>query len=88
MGRVSRFPAHISPKFENGRHGRFGADPYLSGEGAYETISGIQSQGVQAVAKHFINKWVQLFYCEIVNTKTYLMIYTIVLLLSLNSAKL
>ena len=34
----------------------FGADPFLSGEGAYETISGIQSQGVQAVAKHFINK--------------------------------
>ncbi|KIP12629.1 glycoside hydrolase family 3 protein [Phlebiopsis gigantea 11061_1 CR5-6] len=33
----------------------FGGDPYLSGEGAYETIIGIQSQGVQAVAKHFIN---------------------------------
>ncbi|KAI0348699.1 glycoside hydrolase family 3 protein [Trametopsis cervina] len=33
----------------------FGADPYLSGEGVYETITGIQSQGVQAVAKHFIN---------------------------------
>ncbi|EKM48811.1 glycoside hydrolase family 3 protein [Phanerochaete carnosa HHB-10118-sp] len=33
----------------------FGADPFLSGEGAYETIMGIQSQGVQAVAKHFIN---------------------------------
>lgn len=35
---------------------RFGADPYLSGEGAYESIIGIQSQGVQAVMKHFINK--------------------------------
>ncbi|THH31988.1 hypothetical protein EUX98_g2192 [Antrodiella citrinella] len=34
----------------------FGGDPYLSGEGAYETIMGIQSQGVQAVAKHIINK--------------------------------
>ncbi|KAH8100581.1 glycoside hydrolase family 3 protein [Cristinia sonorae] len=33
----------------------FGGDPYLSGEGAYETIMGIQSQGVQAVAKHLIN---------------------------------
>ncbi|KDR74106.1 hypothetical protein GALMADRAFT_227804 [Galerina marginata CBS 339.88] len=33
----------------------FGADPYLSGEGAYETIMGIQSNGVQACAKHFIN---------------------------------
>lgn len=33
----------------------FGGDPYLSGEGAYETIIGIQSQGVQAVAKHLIN---------------------------------
>ena len=26
---------------------RFGADPYLSGEGAYETVMGIQSAGVQ-----------------------------------------
>jgi len=25
----------------------FGADPYLNGEGAFETITGIQSQGVQ-----------------------------------------
>ncbi|KAF7982050.1 hypothetical protein HWV62_30326 [Athelia sp. TMB] len=33
----------------------WGGDPYLSGEGAYETITGIQSQGVQATAKHFIN---------------------------------
>jgi beta-glucosidase len=33
----------------------FGADPYLSGEGAYETIMGIQSAGVQATAKHYIN---------------------------------
>ncbi|KZP32329.1 glycoside hydrolase family 3 protein [Athelia psychrophila] len=33
----------------------WGGDPYLSGEGAYETITGVQSQGVQATAKHFIN---------------------------------
>ncbi|KAF5311920.1 hypothetical protein D9619_003054 [Psilocybe cf. subviscida] len=33
----------------------FGADPYLSGEGAYETIMGMQSAGVQATAKHYIN---------------------------------
>ena len=29
-------------------------DPYLVGEGAYETVMGIQSTGVQANAKHFI----------------------------------
>ena len=34
----------------------FGGDPYLTGEGAFETITGMQSQGVQAVAKHLINK--------------------------------
>ncbi|KAJ7078551.1 glycoside hydrolase family 3 protein [Mycena belliarum] len=33
----------------------FGGDAYLSGEGAYETIIGMQSQGVQATAKHIIN---------------------------------
>ncbi|KAG8737692.1 hypothetical protein FRC12_017054 [Ceratobasidium sp. 428] len=33
----------------------FGADPYLSGEAAYASITGIQSQGVQACAKHYIN---------------------------------
>ncbi|KAF8898513.1 glycoside hydrolase family 3 protein [Infundibulicybe gibba] len=33
----------------------FGGDPYLSGEGAYESIMGIQSAGVQATAKHYIN---------------------------------
>lgn len=32
----------------------FGPDPYLNGEGAFETISGIQSVGVQACAKHLL----------------------------------
>lgn len=33
----------------------FGADPFLSGEAAYETILGLQAGGVQATAKHYIN---------------------------------
>ncbi|KAI5120132.1 hypothetical protein M0805_001900 [Coniferiporia weirii] len=33
----------------------FGADPFLAGEAAYETILGMQSSGIQACAKHFIN---------------------------------
>ncbi|KAL1688130.1 glycoside hydrolase family 3 protein [Schizophyllum commune] len=33
----------------------FGADPYLAGEAAYETILGMQEAGVQACAKHLIN---------------------------------
>ncbi len=37
---------------------RFGADPYLSGEAAFETVQGMQSAGVQACAKHYINKFV------------------------------
>ena len=36
----------------------FGADPYLTGESAYETVLGIQQAGVQACAKHYINKCV------------------------------
>ncbi|KAJ7114672.1 glycoside hydrolase family 3 protein [Mycena crocata] len=32
----------------------FGPDPYLTGEAAFETITGIQSTGVMACAKHFI----------------------------------
>jgi beta-glucosidase len=31
----------------------FGPEPYLAGEGAYETIVGVQSAGVQACAKHY-----------------------------------
>ena len=34
----------------------FGADPFLAGEAAYETIIGLQSGGVMACAKHYINK--------------------------------
>ncbi|KAH9010565.1 glycoside hydrolase superfamily, partial [Lactarius pseudohatsudake] len=33
----------------------FGADPFLASVGAYETIIGMQSAGVQACAKHYIN---------------------------------
>ncbi|KAJ7034682.1 glycoside hydrolase family 3 protein [Mycena alexandri] len=33
----------------------FGADPFLAGEAAYETILGMQEGGVQACAKHLIN---------------------------------
>ncbi|EGG00630.1 family 3 glycoside hydrolase [Melampsora larici-populina 98AG31] len=32
----------------------FGADPYLNGEAAYETVKGVQSQGVQTCVKHLI----------------------------------
>ena len=32
----------------------FGPDPYLNGEGAYETIVGVERIGVQACAKHFL----------------------------------
>ncbi|TFK63100.1 hypothetical protein BDN72DRAFT_848024 [Pluteus cervinus] len=32
----------------------FGPDPYLNGEGAYHTITGVQSVGVQACIKHLI----------------------------------
>ena len=34
----------------------FGADPFLVSVSAYETILGLQSAGVQACAKHYINK--------------------------------
>ncbi|KAG9008319.1 hypothetical protein FRB90_009001 [Tulasnella sp. 427] len=33
----------------------FGGDPYLQGEATYETIRGIQKEGVQACAKHYLN---------------------------------
>ncbi|KAF9260859.1 glycoside hydrolase family 3 protein [Marasmius fiardii PR-910] len=32
----------------------FGADPFLSGEAAYETVLGLQQGGVQACSKHYI----------------------------------
>ena len=34
----------------------FGADPFLSGEAAFETILGMQAGGVQATVTHYINK--------------------------------
>ena len=39
----------------------FGADPFLTGEAAYETVLGLQEAGVQACAKHYINKCVRIF---------------------------
>ena len=36
---------------------RGGGDPFLTGEVAFETITGIQSSGAQACAKHYINKY-------------------------------
>ncbi|RPD58566.1 hypothetical protein L226DRAFT_536965 [Lentinus tigrinus ALCF2SS1-7] len=33
----------------------FGADPFLTGEAAYETVLGLQQGGVQACAKHYVN---------------------------------
>ena len=38
----------------------FGADPFLTGEAAYETIMGMQQGGVMACAKHLIGKSVWL----------------------------
>ncbi|KAJ7479561.1 beta-glucosidase [Mycena latifolia] len=32
----------------------FGPDPYLSGEGAFATLTGVQNVGVQACAKHLV----------------------------------
>lgn len=46
----------------------FGADPYLAGEVAYETILGIQQTGVQASAKHLVNKQVQALGCAKTHT--------------------
>ena len=44
---------------EGGRNWEgFGADPYLAAESAYETILGLQNGGVQACAKHLVNKYV------------------------------
>ncbi|OPB41313.1 GH3 beta-glucosidase [Trichoderma guizhouense] len=48
VGPLGRMPA-------GGRNWEgFGADPYLSGVAGYETIKGIQDQGVMATIKHFI----------------------------------
>lgn len=34
----------------------FGADPFLTGEAAYETVLGLQAGGTQACAKHLVQK--------------------------------
>ncbi|KAL7947548.1 glycoside hydrolase family 3 protein [Trichoderma barbatum] len=48
VGPLGRMPA-------GGRNWEgFGADPYLAGVAGYETIKGIQDQGVMATIKHFI----------------------------------
>ncbi|EJD46362.1 beta-glucosidase [Auricularia subglabra TFB-10046 SS5] len=50
-----------------------GPDPFLTGEASYETIIGIQSQGVQACAKHFINneqEWARTTSSSIVDDRT------------------
>jgi len=46
----------------------FGADPYLAGEAAYETILGMQQAGVQASAKHLVNKSVDALGCVKMHT--------------------
>lgn len=49
MGRVA----------EGGRNWEgFGADPFLTGEAAYETILGLQQGGVIGCAKHLVGKYV------------------------------
>ncbi|TGZ78166.1 glycoside hydrolase family 3 protein [Ascodesmis nigricans] len=48
MGALGKFPA-------GGRNWEgFGSDPYLQGVASYEAITGIQSQGVIATAKHWV----------------------------------
>ncbi|KAF8534505.1 glycoside hydrolase family 3 protein [Trichophaea hybrida] len=48
MGPIGKLPA-------GGRNWEgFGADPYLQGAASFETVVGIQSQGVIATAKHYI----------------------------------
>lgn len=57
LGRVSLQQSFLYSDMNAIFH-RGGGDPFLSGELAFETITGIQSVGVQACAKHYINKWV------------------------------
>ncbi|WFD35839.1 beta-glucosidase [Malassezia cuniculi] len=47
MVNVMRAPA-AGRNFEG-----FGADPYLNGEAAYETIRGVQEEGIQTCVKHY-----------------------------------
>ena len=52
MGKVNGSPLALI--MVNNPKPSFGPDPYLNGEGAYETIMGVQSIGVQACAKHLL----------------------------------
>ncbi|CAE6388504.1 unnamed protein product [Rhizoctonia solani] len=53
LGEVRRPPVFDFSRTDRFAHS-FGPDPYLNGEGAYETITGVQSVGVTACAKHLI----------------------------------
>ncbi|KAH7924395.1 family 3 glycoside hydrolase [Leucogyrophana mollusca] len=51
----------------------FGADPFLSGEAAHETVLGMQAGGVQATAKHYIDneqEWKHTMESSIVDDRT------------------
>jgi beta-glucosidase len=52
-GRGESVPGLLG-KLRNRSVNSFGPDPYLNGEGAFETITGVQSVGVMACAKHLI----------------------------------
>ncbi|EIW74755.1 glycoside hydrolase family 3 protein [Coniophora puteana RWD-64-598 SS2] len=57
----------------------FGADPFLAGEAAYETVLGMQQGGVQATAKHFVDndqEWKRDMYTSNVDDRTQHEIYT------------
>ncbi|SNX87795.1 related to beta-glucosidase [Melanopsichium pennsylvanicum] len=53
LGPVTGGPLGRSP-FQGRNWEGFGPDPYLHGEAAYYTVSGTQSAGVIATAKHFL----------------------------------
>ena len=65
-GRACLTVTSISRIAQGGRNWEgFGADPFLTGEAAYETILGMQGAGVQACAKHYINKCVTSFVIQL-----------------------
>lgn len=53
LGPVTGGPLGRSP-YQGRNWEGFGADPYLIGEAAYATVTGIQSQGVIATSKHYL----------------------------------